>query len=154
MFSHLQSGQSEVLSSRRWVWGRLIYVSALRLDDGELLIIISSDSPTTAISDSAQRWGIETLFGSFKTRGFCLEFTDFTDHQRLSKLLALMALALCWAIKTGEWLSYRRPLKVKKHGRLSQSIFHYGLDHLRSIFTDLDLKSDDFLHSLQFLSCT
>ncbi len=33
VFSHLQAGQSEVLSSRRWVWGRLVYVSALRLDD-------------------------------------------------------------------------------------------------------------------------
>lgn len=83
MFSHLQSGQSEVLSSRRWVWGRLVYVSALRLDDGELLIIISNDSPTTAISEYARRWGIETLFGNFKTRGFCLESTHFTDHQRL-----------------------------------------------------------------------
>lgn len=154
VFSHLQAGHSEVLSSRRWVWGRLIYLSALRLDDGELLIIISDDSPTKAISDYAQRWGIETLFGNFKTRGFCLESTHFTDPQRLSKLLALMALALCWAIKTGEWLSSHRPLKVKKHGRLSQSIFRYGLDHLRSIFTDLDLKSDEFLHSLQFLSCT
>lgn len=151
VFSHLRVGQSEVLSGRRWVWGRLVYVSALRLDDGELLIIISSDSPTTAILDYARRWGIETLFGNFKTRGFCLESTHFTDHQRLSKLLALMALALCWAMKTGEWLSSHRPLKVKKHGRPPASIFRYGLDHLRSIFTDLDLKSDDFLHSLQFL---
>lgn len=66
----------------------------------------------------------------------------------------MIALALCWAIKTGEWLSSHRPLKVKKHGRLQASIFRYGLDHLRSIFTDLDLKFDDFLHSLQFLSCT
>lgn len=61
VFAHLQAGQSEVLSSRRWVWDRLIYLSALRLDDGELLIIISDDSPTKAISDYAQRWGIETL---------------------------------------------------------------------------------------------
>ena len=30
----------------------------------------------------------------------------------------------------------------------------YGLDYLRSIVTDLDLKQDEFLHSLQFLSCT
>ena len=154
IFAHLQCGQSEVLSNRRWVWGRLIYVSALRLDDGELLIIISSDSPTTAISDYAQRWGIETLYVRFKSRGFCLESTHFTDYQRLSKLLALMALALCWAIKTCEWLSSHYPLKVKKHGRRQASIFRYGLDHLRSIFTDLDLKSNDFLHSLQFLSCT
>ncbi len=93
VFSHLQSGQSEVLSSRRWVWGRLVYVSALRLNDGELLIIISGDSPTTVISDYARRWGIETLFGNFKTRGFCLASTHFTDPQRLSKLLALITLA-------------------------------------------------------------
>ena len=65
-----------------------------------------------------------------------------------------MALALCWAIKTRKWLSSHRPVKVKKHRRLQASIFRSGLDHLRSIFIDLDLKSDNFLHSLQFLSCT
>ena len=65
-----------------------------------------------------------------------------------------MSLALCWAVKTGEWLANHRPLKIKKHGRLSKSVFRYGLDYLRSILTDLDLKSDAFLHSLQFLSCT
>jgi hypothetical protein len=81
------------LSGRRWVWGRQVYISALRLEDGELLVVISSDSPQTAISDYAKRWGIETLFGMFKTRGFCLESTHFTDSERLSKLIALMALA-------------------------------------------------------------
>ena len=102
VFAHLQPGQTQVLSSRRWIWGRLVYVSALRLDDGELLIVISPDSITTAISDYGKRWGIETLFGMFKTRGFCLESTHFNDLERLSKLLALMSLALCWAIKVGE----------------------------------------------------
>ena len=154
IFAHLQAGQSESLSGRRWVWGRLVYVSALRLEDGELLIVISDDSPSTAIADYAQRWGIETLFGMFKTRGFCLESTHFTDSERLSKLLALMSLAWCWAIKTGDWLSSHRPLKVKKHGRPQTSIFRYGFDYLRSIVTDLDLKANDFLCCLQFLSCT
>lgn len=123
IFAHLQFGQSEILSGRRWVWNRLVYVSALRLEDGELLIIISDDSPTTAITDYAQRWGIETLFGMFKTRGFCLESTHFTDSERLSKLLALMSLALCWAIKAGDWLSSHRPLKIKKHGRVPSECF-------------------------------
>ncbi len=154
VFAHLQPGQSETLSNRRWVWGRCVYVSALRLEEGELLIVISDDSPTTAISDYARRWSIETLFGMFKSRGFCLESTHFTDSERLSKLLALMSLALCWAIKTGDWLSSYRPLKIKKHGRQQASIFRYGFDYLRSIVTDLDLKFDEFLHSLQFLSCT
>ena len=101
IFAHLQPGQSEVLSSPRWVWGRRVYVSALRLEDGELLIILSPDAPQTAhrgadpcgIADYAHRWGIETLFGMFKTRGFCLESTHFTDSERLSKLIALMSLA-------------------------------------------------------------
>lgn len=154
VFAHLQPGQQEILSGCRWVWGRLVYISALRLEDGELLVVISNDSPQTAISDYAQRWGIETLFGMFKTRGFCLESTHFTDAKRLSKLLALMSLAMCWAMKMGQWLHSHSPLKVKKHGRLSKSIFRYGLDYLRSIVTDLDLKHDDFLHSLKFLSCT
>lgn len=126
----------------------------MRLEEGELLIVISSNSPETAISDYATRWGIETLFGCFKTRGFCLESTHFNEPERLSKLLALMTLALCWAVKTGEWLSSHCPLKIKKHGRLAKSIFRYGLDFLRSVFTDLDLKFDDFLQSLKFLSCT
>lgn len=90
----------------------------------------------------------------FKTRGFCLESTHFQDSERLSKLIALMTLALCWAVKTGEWLHQLNPIKVKKHGRKQMSIFRYGLDYLRSIVTDLDLKQDEFLHSLQFLSCT
>jgi hypothetical protein len=58
-----------------------------------VLIIISHDSPENAIADYAQRWGIETWFGIWKTRGFSLESTHFNDSERLSKLLALMALA-------------------------------------------------------------
>ena len=49
IFAHLQTGESQTLSGKRWVWSRLVYVSALRLDDGELLIVISNDSAPTAI---------------------------------------------------------------------------------------------------------
>lgn len=148
IFANLKPGQTRILSGRKWVWGRSVYVSALRLEDGELLIVVSSDSTSIAISDYGKRWGIETLFGMFKTRGFCLESTHFIDSERLSKLLALMSLALCWAIKMGEWLHQHRPIKVKKHGRLAKSIFRHGLDNLRSIVTDLDLKQSEFLQSL------
>ena len=154
VFAHLQPGQTQILSGKKLVWGRLVYISALRLENGELLIVITPESCPTAISDYGKRWGIETLFGMFKTKGFCLESTHFQDSERLSKLVALMSLALCWAVKTGEWLHQLIPIKVKKHGRKQTSIFRYGLDYLRSIVTDLDLKQDEFLHSLQFLSCT
>ena len=61
VFANLKPGQTRILSGRRRVWGRLVYICALCLEDGELLIIISSDSTTTAISDYGKRWGIETL---------------------------------------------------------------------------------------------
>ena len=61
IFADLKPGQTRILSGRRWVWGRSVYVSALRLENGELLIIVSSDSSQTVISDYAKRWGIETL---------------------------------------------------------------------------------------------
>jgi hypothetical protein len=154
IFSNLKPGQTRTLSGKKRVWGRLVHISALRLDDGKLLILITPEPNSNAISDYGKRWGIETLFGMFKTRGFCLESTHFQDSERLRKLIALMALALCWAIKTGEWLHQLNPIQIKKHGRLAKSIFRNGLDHLRSILTDLDIKHDDFLASLQFLSCT
>jgi hypothetical protein len=50
-------------------------------------------------SDYALRWGIETLFGIFKTRGFCLESTHFTEPERLRKLFTLLILALVWSLK-------------------------------------------------------
>ena len=154
VFAHLQPGETQILSGKRLVWGRLVFVSALRLDNGEFLIVITPEPCDTAILDYGKRWGIETLFGMFKTRGFCLESTHFNDSERLSKLIALMTLALCWAVKIGEWLHEHKPIRVKKQGRLAKSIFRYGLAHLRSIVTDLDLKQDDFIFSLQFLSCT
>jgi len=57
----------DFFSGRKLVWGRSVYVCALRLDDGELLVVISPDSTSTAISDYGKRWGMETLFGMFKT---------------------------------------------------------------------------------------
>lgn len=154
VFANLKPGQTLTLSGKKLVWGRWVYVCALRLDDGKLLILITPKLCPNAISDYGKRWGIETLFGMFKTRGFCLESTHFQDSERLRKLVALMILALCWAMKTGEWLHQFNPIKVKKHGRLAKSIFRYGLDYLRSILIDLDLKHDEFLASLTFLSCT
>ena len=154
VFSNLKIGQTLTLSGKKLVWGRLVSVSALRLDDGELLIVITPEPCSNAIANYAKRWGIETLFGIFKTRGFCLESTHFRDSERLCKLIALMTLALCWAIKTGEWLQQLKPMNPKKHGRPAKSVFRLGLDHLRSILIDLDLKHGEFLHSLQFLSCT
>lgn len=154
VFQDLQLGQHKVLRHKRRLWGHWVYIAALRLEDGSLLVVATQTAPKSAIADYAKRWGIETLFGIFKTRGFCLESTHLSDSERLSKLLALLSLALSWVVLTGEWLQQLKPLVLKKHGRRAKSIFRYGLDLLRNIVVNLEQKIDDFLNVLKFLSCT
>ena len=156
VFADLKPGQSKVLAKRRRLWGRWVYVTALRLEDGQLLIVATDQAPETAIVDYALRWSIETLFGIFKSRGFCLEETGLREPERLKKLFALLTLALCWAVLVGQWLNELKPLSVKNHGRLAKSLFRYGFDHLKHIVSNLaqPQQQQDFHRVLQFLSCT
>ena len=154
VFADVKLSETKVLQRRRRLWGHWLYVSALRLEDYSLLIVVTNHDNQTAIRDYAKRWSIETLFGIFKTRGFCLESTHLRDPERLSKLFALLTLALCWAFRTGLWLQQLKPIKIKTHGRRAKSIFRYGFDHLRSILLDLAHKSEQFQAVLPFLSCT
>ena len=156
VFSHLKPGQMKVLSKRRRLWGRWVYVAALGLADGKLLIVATDQAPATAISDYALRWSIENLFGMFKSRGFCLEETALREPERLKKLFALLTLALCWAVLVGQWLNELKPLKVKSHGRLAKSVFRYGFDHIKHIVSNLGQfqQQQDFHSVINFLSCT
>lgn len=154
VFQDLKPGQHKVLRDKRQLWGQWVYVAALRLEDHSLLIVATQRAPQSAITDYAKRWSVETLFGIFKTRGFCLASTHLLDSERLSKLLALLSLALCWAFLVGEWLHQLKPLPIKKHGRRAKSLFRYGFDYLRNIVLNLEQKMDEFRDVLQFLSCT
>ena len=154
VFSNLQVDQQQVLRGRRQLWGHWLYVAALRLEDGDLLIVVTDHRPYQGITDYAKRWGIETLFGCLKTRGFCLESTHLQDPERLSRMVALLAIALCWAFRTGEWLAQQQAIPIKKHGRKAKSLFRHGLEHLRRILLNPEYFSDEFLQVIQFLSCT
>ena len=155
VFAHLAIGESQQLKGDCRVWGNQVSVEALRLDDGDLLVVIAPPHTVGLVRDYALRWGIETLFGILKTRGFCLESTHFTDPERLRKLFALLTLALVWSLKTGLWLHQLHPIPLKKHGRRAKSLFRLGFDHLRHLILNPSLPNHrDFLHSLQFLSCT
>lgn len=164
LFRSLAIGETRILSGKRWVWGRPVYVIGTRLEpqqksektDDDFLIIITSHEPDTALIDYARRWGIETLFGALKTRGFCLESTHFNDNVRLSKLLALLAIAFVWAMKAGLWRHIQKPIRIiSAHGRRARSLFRYGFDLLRRFFIS---PSPSLLLSefspIHFLSCT
>jgi hypothetical protein len=154
VFSALKINDHQVLRHRRQVWGHWVYVSALRLEDGKLLIVITNHRPQQAIADYGKRWGIETLFGCLKTRGFCLESTHLQDPERLSRMIALLTIALCWAFLTGEWWASQQAIVIKKHGRKAKSIFRHGFDHLREILFNLESRMDELFQVLTFLSCT
>jgi len=77
----------QILSKRRRLWGYWVYVAALRLKEGQLLVVVTSDSPEAAIADDAKRWNIEPLFGYLKRRGFCLESTHLCDAVREASLI-------------------------------------------------------------------
>jgi hypothetical protein len=131
LFRDLRPGQCKVLSGKRDLWGHALFIVGLKTNDGDFLIVATQELPETALSDYAERWEIETLFGCLKSRGFDFEATRMTEYDRIEKLLAFLAIAFSWAHITGEWLHARKPIEVKKHGRPAKSIFRYGLDHLR-----------------------
>lgn len=145
-----------VIDTLRRLWGLELSVSGMRLSGGDYLIVVSANKADKAIEEYARRWEIETLFGCLKSRGFRLEETHVIEPERLKKLIALLALAFCWAHVVGEWLSQQKPLATKKHGRLAKSIFRYGLDHLRRILCNLSdrLQRIAFYRVIQLLSCT
>ena len=116
LLGSLKPGQTDRLPGRRPVWGSFVHLSALRLDNGERLILATFGAPQDqAIDAYADRWQVETLFGGLKTRGFTFEDTHLRDASRLSKMMGLLALALAWSHRTGEPLhDPDRPIPLKK----------------------------------------
>lgn len=139
---------------KRLVLGHSRFVCGTRLADGDYLIVVSSFD--CGLELYAKRWGIETLFGSLKSRGFDLEATHVSAPDRLARLVALVALAYTWAAVSGTWLFSQAGLKLKKHGRLPVSRFRLGLDWLQPLAMKLcrNINEEQGVLACQFLSCT
>jgi hypothetical protein len=98
---------------------------------------------------------IETLFGALKSRGFNLEETRLQEPERLSRLLALLALAFTWTFVVGEWQAVINALKLKKHGYPPQSIFRLGLNILCRLVTNFEQRDPVVWNKvIKLLSCT
>ena len=131
--------------------GHELYVAGLRLLDGELLIVVTNESPGNAIKIYGLRWEIETLFSCLKGRGFHFEDTHIVDPERIKKLFVLLAIAFCWCHKIGEWRHEFRPIKIKKHGRPAISLFRYGLDYIIDMALNLIKKVHLFMNCIAHL---
>jgi hypothetical protein len=136
----LKPGKRAILKGRcrlgrdGWAGTPALRIVILRLATGELLALATSASPRHALERYRARWRIESLFGNLKTRGFNLEATHLASPEKLSTLMALLAIAAAISIKTGVAAQRRKPVAVKTHGRNAASIFALGLNALRKIF--------------------
>ena len=146
--------QMRVLRKQRKVFGLSLYMSGQQLSADEYLILISTLKGEQMVNLYGQRWQIELLFGCLKSRGFCFEDTHQQIDQRINTMIFVLALALCWAVKTGEWLLEQGcsiPIKkLKERQEKLYSIFRIGLDHLKVHM----LNHLDFKPLIPLLSCT
>lgn len=155
LFTTTRLNQVRVIPAARQMWGWQLYLSGCKLKHGEWLILASAEYDDDPAQQYRQRWGIETLFGALKTRGFNLEDTRLTDEARLSRLFALLALAFTWAFLVGQWQAEVKGLKLKKHGYPPKSVFRRGLDLLCRLVTNLE--SPDLIawvSVINLLACT
>jgi len=152
-FRQLKAGEAMQLDGMRKVFGFNLYVTGMKLPNGELLILVSNVAASCdqVLNDYKKRWGIECLFKALKSQGFDFETTHLTDPEKIDKLIALMAISCVWACKTGLWLNDQKEISIKSHGRKAISIFRYGLDHLRGIFLNVSEKISQLQVVLGFI---
>ena len=154
LFSDLKINKVRVLKKPRWMSNQWVWLSGMKLESGELLILAGNQYFKKPMTVYGYRWEIETLFQCLKGRGFHMEETRLMTPSRINKMMALLAIAFCWSHKMGEWKhKVIKPLQVKKHGRLEKSLFRYGLDYLTDFFIKQIKNTLDVAHLLMiFLS--
>jgi hypothetical protein len=138
LFASTRVNRILVIEDARRMWGMDLFLSGCYLGSGEYLILVSPEYVVTPNEEYSKRWGIETLFGALKSRGFNLEDTRLQDTERISRLLALLALAFTWAFVVGQWQAAVKELKLKKHGYPPKSVFRLGLNMLCRLVTNLE----------------
>jgi Transposase DDE domain len=155
LFASTRINQTLVVPTARRMWGMDLFLSGCRLRGGEYLLLVSADYLDHPAHEYKRRWGIETLFGALKSRGFNLEDTRLEDGDRLSSLFALLAIAFTWAFVVGQWRAAVEGLKLTSKGYPRKSVFRLGLNMLCRLLTDREYPNPaDWQRVTRLLSCT
>ena len=152
-----QSLRIKLKGKRKYcVLGYEMGVSCVRLSEAEYLIVGTREVEPRAFVEYEKRWGIETLLGCLKSRGFDFEQTHLTKRARIERLMFLLSLAYCLAIKTGDIKTKGQAIRRKNHGRRVKSLFRIGLDYLQNLLVNLHIiaKWNEFNILAKLLSCT
>ena len=116
-----------------------------RLATGALLALACPSRPKKALALYRDRWTIETLFANLKTRRFDLEATHLRQTGKLKTLVALLAIAVALAAKTGVAVKAVKTVPVKRHGRPAMSLFSVGLTSLKRLLARPDAGRDSIM---------
>lgn len=115
------------------VYGQRVNLMGTRTSKQQFLILATTAPVEEAREIYVRRWAIETLFGCLKTKGFNLEATHLKSAEKIERLLAVVAIAFCWAFKIGLWKHcHVKRIVIKNHERPLFNFFRYGLDEIRN----------------------
>lgn len=137
------------------VMGFEMGISSKKLTENEYLIVATKEIEVNSLNEYQKRWGIETLFGCLKSRGFDFEETHLSRRTRIERLMYILGLALSFALKTGNLKVKEKRLVKKNNGRAEKSLFRIGLDTLQNLLANLHLpiKLNEFNILAKLLSC-
>lgn len=68
--------------------------------------------------DYGLRWGIESMFSDFKSRGFGITQSHLTDPDRLERLILVLALALYWSTSIGMFVEAEKKRSREDEGTI------------------------------------
>lgn len=139
-FANMKRGEIKVAETSIYDSKMQVKITCMQLEKEQLFIASNVGPSVDILSSYKDRWGIERSFKALKTAGFNMEDTHITDLKKLEKIFALTSIALTLCIIAGDIKNNIIPIKVKKHGSNSWSIFTYGFDLIRDFFTT---KIDD-----------
>ena len=70
------------------------------------------------------------------------EHTHIVDPEKLKKLMAILAIAVLWSLRIGQWkYGDHKELPLYSHWRPAKSLFRRGLDVIRRVLNNQSLKT-------------
>lgn len=147
-FKKLRPGEFCVWDRSVHVYGVTLCVLACKNLHGQTLFLAYQGHAGPALKRYALRWTAENMHQrrghirvpfcprqALKSRGFFLESTHLTQPERVSTLLAVVALAFVWCCLVGEFEEQRDGSRCLRHGYPPKSLFRRGLAALHTVLS-------------------
>ena len=136
-FTHLNTDESRHLYNM--MDDPRVFIVGKKIKDEYLVICSNVQDKDLVLKTYKQRWDIERLFRNMKTQGFNLENTHMKDLGRLSKLMAIVAIAILYASIVGltQECSYKKTVKAPLYSYFTRGLRWIKTTLLLFDFTEL-----------------